>query len=440
MRDASRATLPPRVQLYRSCPTQAEESQGKRASLMTIARTTVVTALLVRAIGVVSPAAQVTDPVRERARRLHRDAIVIDAHADLTPFLEKDTQPVRITEPGMSGPGYDASADPAQQPVLDNWTRTFPPGPWSFAERHADSYMDLPKLREGGVDGVFFAIYMDREPRPGMAVKRALGQIDAIRATTEKYSHDIALATTADEVRRIVASGRIAALMGLEGGYMIEDDIRVLRMFHALGVRYMTLTHSFNTNWGDSSGVGPPVPPLHGGLSPFGRAVVAEMNHLGMMVDLTHVADKTFYDALAVSKAPVILSHSSVDAIKEHPRNVSDDMLRALAKNGGVIHINAVIKYIDPIERPATPLSVFIDHVVHAIEVAGPDHVGIGIDYGYDAPKPVGLEDCSKYENITYELLKRGVPESTIRKVWGENTLRVMKEVERISSGLRSGS
>jgi membrane dipeptidase len=384
--------------------------------------------------------AQTADPLRERARRLHRDILVMDVHADLTPFLEKDTFPARITDPGMSGSAYDAAADPAQQPVVDSWTKTFPPGPWRFTERHGDSYMDLPKLREGSVDAVFFAIYMDREPRPGMAVKRALGQIDAIRATAEKYPNDVALATTADEVRRVAASGRVAALMGLEGGYMIEDDLRVLRMFHALGVRYMTLTHSFNTNWADSSGTGRPVPPLHHGLSPFGRAVVAEMNRLGMMVDVTHVADKTFYDAIAATKAPVILSHSSVDAVKDHPRNISDDMLRALAKNGGVIHVDAVIKYIDPVERPATPLSVFIDHIVHAIEVAGPDHVGIGIDYGYDAPKPVDLEDCSKFENITYELLKRGVPESTIRKVWGENTLRVMKEVERVSVGLRAAS
>ena len=407
---------------------------------MTSTHRTIVAVVLVAAAGVVWAASQTGDPLRERARRLHREVLVIDAHADLTPFLAKDTQPVRITDPGMSGPAYDAAADPAQQPVVDAWTKTFPPGPWNFAERHADSYMDLPKLREGSVDAVFFAIYMDREPRPGMAVKRALGQIDAIRATAEKYPRDVALATTADEVRRIAASGRIAALMGVEGGYMIEDDIRVLRMFHALGVRYMTLTHSFNTNWGDSSGIGRPVPPLHGGLSPFGRAVVAEMNRLGMMVDVSHVADETFSDALAATRAPVILSHSSVDAVKEHPRNVSDNMLRALAKNGGVIHVNAVIKYIDPIKRPATPLSVFIDHVVHAIEVAGPDHVGIGIDYGYDAPKPVGLEDCSKFENITYELLKRGVPEDTIRKVWGENTLRVMAEVERVSASTRAGS
>jgi hypothetical protein len=147
----------------------------------------------VTATAVAWPSAQATDPLRERARQLHREAIVMDAHADLTPFLEKDTQPVRITDPGMSGAAYNAAADPAQQPVVDDWTKTFPPGPWSFAERYPDGYMDLPKLREGGVDGVFFAIYMDREPRPGMAVKRALDQIDAIRATAEKYPRDIAL-------------------------------------------------------------------------------------------------------------------------------------------------------------------------------------------------------------------------------------------------------
>jgi membrane dipeptidase len=400
----------------------------------------IVSLLLVAVPPIVWSSEQPADALRARAKRLHREILVLDAHADLTPFLEKDTMPPRITDPGMAGPAYDPAADPGQQPVVDAWTKTFPPGPWRFTDRHPDSYMDLPKMREGGLDAQFFAIYMDEEPRPGMAVKRALGQIDAVRAICEKYPKDIALATTAEDVRRVVASGRIAALMGLEGGYMIEDDVRVLRMFHALGVRYMTLTHSFNTHWGDSSGTGRPVPPRHGGLSPFGRAVVAEMNRLGMIVDLTHVADKTFYDALAVTKAPVILSHSSVDAVKDHPRNVSDDMLRALARNGGVIQIDAVIKYIDPVDRPATPLSVFIDHIEHALKVAGPDHVGIGIDYGYDAPKPVGLEDCSKFENITYELLARGVTEDTIRKVWGENTLRVMAEVERTAAKLRAGS
>jgi membrane dipeptidase len=269
-------------------------------------------------------------------------------------------------------------------------------------------------------------------------VKRAFDQIESIRVLCEKYPHDVALATTAKDVRDIVASGRLAALMGVEGGYMIEDDLRVLRLFYDLGVRYMSLSHSFNTHWADSSGTGDPVASRHGGLSPFGYEVVKEMNRLGMMVDVSHVADSTFYDALEASEAPVIASHSSVDGVKEQARNLSDDMLRALAKNGGVIQVNAVVKYIDPVEREKTPVSVFIDHIVHAIEVAGPDHVGIGLDYGYDAPAPEGLEDISKLPVVTYELLKRGYDETTIRKVLGENTLRVMQEVEAVSARLRS--
>lgn len=380
-----------------------------------------------------------TEELRERARRLHQDILVLDTHADLTPLLEKDTEPALITAVGQAGPGYDPSADPLHAPVLTNWTTSFPPGPWRFAERHADGYMDLPRIREGGLDAEFFAIYMEREPRPGMAVKRALGQIDAVRATARKYPNDVALASTSDEVREVVASGRLAALMGVEGGHIIEDDLRVLRMYHALGVRYMTLTHCFNTHWADSSGCGDPVEPEHGGLSPFGEEVVREMNRLGMIVDVSHVADETFFDVMRITRAPVIASHSSVDGVKEHPRNMSDDMLRALAENGGVIQINAVIQYIDPVERDRTPLDVFIDHIEHAVAVAGPDHVGIGLDYGYTAPAPAGLEDISKIEAVTYELLRRGFDEETIGRIWGENTLRVMAEAEHVASILGAG-
>jgi membrane dipeptidase len=350
--------------------------------------------------------------------------------------------PPRVTDPGLGGPGYDAAADRPRQPVLetDAWYRVFPPGPWSFAERHADGYMDLPRMREGGLDAEFFAVYIDPEPRPGMAVRRALAQIEAIHALARKYPRDVALATRAAEVRDIVASGRIAALIGLEGGHMIEDDLRVLRMFQTLGVRYMTLTHKEHTNWADSSGIGAPIAPRHRGLSPFGREVVKEMNRLGMLVDVSHVSDETFRDAIETSRAPLVASHSSCRALKDHPRNMSDDMLRALAKNGGVIQINAVLRYIDPVSRPSTPLSVFIDHVTHAIRVAGPDHVGIGLDYGYDAPEPVGLEDISKLESVTYELLARGFDEATVGKVLGENTLRVMAEAERVGERLRGGS
>jgi membrane dipeptidase len=376
------------------------------------------------------------DELRARAERLHREAIVLDTHADLTPFIEKDTKPVEITDPSLAGDAYDPKSDSLHAEITGPWVASIPPGPWKFTERHSDGYMDLPRIREGGLDAEFFAIYMEEEPRPGMAVKRALGQIEAVLALCDKYPEEVALATTADEVRRIAESGRLAALMGVEGGYMIEDDLRVLRLFHRLGVRYMSLTHSFNTHWADSSGTGELVPPRHRGLSPFGVEVVKEMNRLGMMVDVSHTADSTFYDVLEATEAPVIASHSSVDGVKEHARNLSDDMLRALAKNGGVIHIDTVIKYIDPVERPKTPLSVFIDHIAHAVEVAGADHVGLGLDYGYDAPAPEGLEHIGRLGAVTYELLKRGYDEETVRKILGGNTLRVMAEVERTAKRL----
>lgn len=388
------------------------------------------------------------DSLRERAHRLHRSIIVLDTHADMSALFEKDNQPPQIGDPGMAGSGYDPSRDPGKRTTAQDWTKEYPPGAWSFGERHKEGFLDLPRMREGGLNAEFFSIYMQREPMPGMAVKRSLDYIDSVRSLCRKYSKDVALATTAAEVREIVRSGRIAALMGMEGGHMIEDDLRVLRLYYLLGVRYLTLTHCFNTNWADSSGCGgTQVKAQHNGLSPFGREVVKELNRLGIMVDVTHVADKTFYDALAVTSAPVIASHSSVDAIKEHARNMSDDMLRALARNGGVIQIDAVIKYIDPKAPPDkplpppgdTPLSVFIDHILHAVKVAGADHVGIGIDFGYTAPTPVGLRDVSQFENVTYELLKRGVDEGTIRKIWGENTLRVMGAVERVAAAQRAG-
>ncbi len=377
-----------------------------------------------------------TDDLDARADELHRDAIVLDAHADLTPFIMKDTRPVAITDPGMSGPFYDPAEDLRHAPIRSAWMMGFPEGSWDFTARHEAGYMDLPRMRDGGLDAQFFAIYMDREPRPGMAVTRALEQIQSIHDLVEKYPTHLSLATTAQDVRDIAASGRIAALIGVEGGYMIEDDLRVLRAFHRLGVRYMSLTHSFNTHWADSSGTGRPVPPRHEGLSPFGVEVVKEMNRLGMVVDVSHVADATFFDALEATEAPVIASHSSVDGVKEHARNVSDEMLRALARNGGVVQINAVIKYIDPEEREQTPLAVFIDHIAHAVEIAGEDHVGLGLDYGYTSPAPVGLEHIGKLGNVTRALVRRGFSDEAIRKILGENTLRVMAEAEAVAEKL----
>ncbi len=354
--------------------------------------------------GGLSDASKAADVPSEAARRLHTRALVVDTH--------DDTPQRRVYQ------GFDLGA------------------------RDPRGHVDIPRLREGGLDAVFFSIWVPSKVTGPEAVKRALRQIDAVREQVRRHPADLELATSAATLRDAVARGRIAALMGMEGGHMIEDDLRVLRMYHRLGVRHLTLTHCFNTNWADSSGCGAPATPEHNGLSPFGREVVAELNRLGMLVDVTHVGDKTFYDALAITRAPVIASHSSVDGVKEHRRNMSDDMLRALARNGGVIQINAVIQYIDP-DAPSdsmlpppgnTPLSVFIDHIAHALKVAGPDHVGLGVDFGYVAPTPVGLRNVSQFENITYELLRRGYDEATIRKVWGENTLRVMAEAERVAA------
>jgi len=282
------------------------------------------------------------------------------------------------------------------------------------------------------------------------------------------------LATTAGDVRKAAADHKIAALMGIEGGHMIDDDLRLLRLYAALGVRYMTLTHFKNNNWADSS----TDKPAHNGLTPFGKDVVREMNRLGMMVDISHVADKTFYDALEVTKAPVIASHSSSRAIANHPRNMTDDMMRALAKNGGVVMINYHAAFLseefrvasekksgsvvqsmaamskkcggneacttmesDRIdheammkgELPKVMWEKIVDHIDHAVKVAGADHVGLGSDFD-GATMPLGMEDASKLPKITDALLKKGYSDADIEKILGGNILRVMEQVEHVAA------
>ncbi len=236
---------------------------------------------------------------QSQAPAVHRRAIVIDTHADTTQRMVFDPR-------------------------------------FNIGERHSDGNIDIPRIKDGGMDGLFFSIWVPSDVTGPIAVKRAFDQIDAVREAARTHAADLVLATTAADVRRAAAEQKIAALMGVEGGHMIDDDIRQLRNFAALGVRYMTLTHFKNNNWADSS----TDKPAHNGLTAFGKDVVREMNRLGMMVDISHVADKTFYDALAVTTAPVIASHSSCRALTNHPRNMTDDMLRALAKNGGVVMIN----------------------------------------------------------------------------------------------------
>jgi membrane dipeptidase len=374
------------------------------------------------------------DGVSPRAKQVHDRAIVVDTHADTTQrlFFEK----------------------------------TF-----DIAARNKNGNIDIPRMREGGLDAVFFSIWVPSDVTGPPAVKRAFDLIDAAREAARLHPNDLTLATTAAEVRSAVKAGRIAALMGMEGGHMIDDDMRLLRIYAALGVRYMTLTHFKNNNWADSS----TDQPAHNGLTAFGKDVVREMNRLGMMVDISHVADKTFYDVLALTTAPVIASHSSSRVIANHPRNMTDDMLRALAKNGGVVMINYHAAFLSEEFRvasekksgnvvasmaamskkcggneacttlegeridheamqngtlPKVGWEKIIEHIDHAVKVAGADHVGLGSDFD-GATMPLGMEDASKLPKITDALLKKGYSEADVEKILGGNILRVMEQVER---------
>ena len=393
-----------------------------------------------------APAALFTQSVppgelSSRARQFHERAIVVDTHDDTT-----------------------------QRLIFE---KTF-----DIGARNKDGNIDIPRMREGGLDAIFFSIWVTGDVTGPMAVKRALDQIDAVREAIRTHP-DLMLATTAADVRRAASMKKIAALMGMEGGHMIDNDLGLLRIYAALGVRYLTLTHSLNTTWADSSGD----KPAHNGLEPFGRDVVRELNRLGIMEDISHVADKTFFDALEVTKAPVIASHSSCRAISNAPRNMTDDMLRALSKNGGVVMINYNAGFLSEEFRAATRSAELnariqaankqcaedeactiregerinheammkgelpkvtwekiIEHIDHAVKVAGIDHVGLGSDFD-GAVMPLGMEDASKLPKITDALLKKGYAERDIQKILGENILRVMEQVERIaSSGGKGGS
>ena len=375
------------------------------------------------------------DQVSARAKQLHDRAIVIDSHDDTT-----------------------------QRLVFD---KTF-----NLGARNKNGHIDIPRMREGGLDALFFSIWVPSDVTGPPAVKRALDQIDAVREAARTMPKDLMLATTAADVRKAAAEHRIAALMGMEGGHMIDDDLRLLRVYAALGVRYMTLTHFKNNNWADSS----TDKAAHNGLTEFGKDVVREMNRLGVMVDISHVSDKTFYDALEVSKAPVIASHSSVRAIANHPRNMTDDMMRALARNGGVMMINYHAAFLSEEfrvasekksgnvvesmaamskkcggneacttmeseridheamakgELPKVMWEKIVEHIDHAVKVAGVEHVGLGSDFD-GATMPLGMEDASKLPKLTDALLKKGYSESDIEKILGGNILRVMEAVERV--------
>jgi membrane dipeptidase len=384
------------------------------------------------------PSLAVSQSASDQAKKLQSTSIVIDTHDDTTQRL--------------LDPKFDLSV------------------------RHPDGNIDIPRMKEGGLTAIFFSIWIPSKILGPEAVKKALDQIDAVRELVRRNPNDLFLATSAADIREAKKQHKIAVLMGVEGGHMMGNDLSVLRTFAALGVRYMTLTHMDNNEWADSS----TDKPAHNGLTDFGKDVIREMNRLGIIVDISHVSDKTFADAVATSKAPVFASHSSCRALCLAPRNMTDDMIRDLAKNGGVIQINYHVGFIsqefrdfekahpeaekeiteevkkrcgdneacklttgDQVVRdfmqagklPKVDWTVIIDHIDHAVKIAGADHVGLGSDFD-GAVMPLGMQDVTHIPQITDALLKKGYSESDIRKILGENTLRVLSQVEQVSRDL----
>jgi membrane dipeptidase len=382
-------------------------------------------------------------PISARARSIHDSAIVVDTHAD-TPqrFLDE---------------GFDiGSTDPKDV-----------------------GHLSLDKARRGNLGAEFFSIWVDPETNQGHFAQHTFDLIDSVYEQAARHPDRMTMAFSVADIERAHKQHKLAALMGIEGGHSIEKDIRLLRDYYRLGVRYMTLSWSNTNEWADSSGdINDAKVQHHNGLTGFGKQVVLEMNRLGMMVDISHVADKTFWDTIAVTKAPVIASHSSARALDSHPRNMTDDMLRAVAKNGGVVQVNffsgfldddfrkaleaqakdqaAAVKqyedqlktqgkavaYVDRdrIERewtakiPRPPLKLLIDHIDHIAKIAGVDHVGLGSDFdGVSGATPQGIDSAADLPKITQSLLDRGYSAEDIHKILGGNLLRVFAEVERVS-------
>jgi membrane dipeptidase len=397
--------------------------------------------LLLAGIGV-SSVAQTAEPRDERlwqrALAIHRRAIVIDTHNDVTTPMTNDD--------------FDLNGTP--------------PVPYRT---------NIARMKQGGLTAEFFSLYV----RPwyvqnGGSARRTLDMIDSVYRAVERNPRDLMLATSVADIRRAKRLNKVACLMGIEGGHAIEDSLPALREFYRLGVRYMTLTWNNTNNWADANRP----PKRHDGLNDFGREVVREMNRLGMLVDVSHVSDETMSDALDVSKAPVIASHSSARALSDVTRNIPDDLLRRIARNGGVVHVNFYSVFVDAktvrpqseerdrrlkaqqdaldekykndperlaeesdkLEQanplPPLPISKLIDHIDHIVKVAGIDHVGIGADFDGANDMPEGAKDVSMLPNITYELLKRGYSEQDIRKILGGNLLRAFAEAERVARSM----
>jgi membrane dipeptidase len=337
----------------------------------------------------------------EEVMRVHRSTILIDTHNDVTSF----------TVDGMD-----------------------------IGKASPDRMTDLPRMKQGGMSAQFFAAYVDSAyVKENKSADRALQMIDTVlHDIVEKYPNDFLFVTSSSGIRKAHEQHKIAALIGIEGGHAIEDSLRLLRDFYDLGVRYMTLTHSNSNHWADSSG---DANKPNNGLSPFGKEVVHEMNRLGMMVDIAHVSDKTFWDALATSKAPIFSSHSSCRAIADVPRNMTDEMIKALGQKGGVIQINFSCGFLKKGAgtngAPPATLADVVAHINHAVQIAGVDAVGLGSDFDGITCAPVGLDSVDKWPNLTRALLEEGYTAEEIRKIYGENTLRVMAAVEQTAKQMR---
>jgi membrane dipeptidase len=381
-----------------------------------------------------APAPASIPGVSEAAMRLHRSAILVDGHNDLPWELR--------TKADSSFEKMDLS-----KPV-------------------SGTHTDIPRLRAGGVGAQFWSVFVPADTaKKGVALHQTIEQIDLVHRMIARYPETFAWARTADDVARIHGEGKIACLIGAEGGHSIEGSLAALRMLYDLGVRYMTLTHSDTNDIADSA----TDEPKYGGLSPFGEQVVREMNRLGMLIDISHVSQETMEAALAISKAPVIASHSSCRALADHPRNVPDEVLRKVAANGGVVMINFYsgflvdssakktlgmfatarelrAKYTDDKElqkaleeaRKSNPIDrgsvkTVVDHIDHVVKVAGIDCVGLGSDFDGIDTTPEGLEDVSCYPRITQEMMDRGYSEEAVRKVLGGNVLRALKRAEEVA-------
>ena len=414
----------------------ATATRGRALTMPAMIRAAVLLSLLLAIV----PGA-VAQNASERVARILREVPLVDGHNDLPWQYQKMT--------GNRLAQIDIRSD---QPSL---------------------HTDIPRLRRGGVGALFWSVYVTTDLKGGEAVRAVLEQIDVVRRLDDIYPDTFEMAKTADDVVRIHQNGRIASLIGVEGGHSIGESLAVLRQLYALGARYMTLTHSDNVPWADSA----TDDPEHDGLTAFGRRVVLEMNRLGMLVDLSHVAPKTMHDALDTTLAPVIFSHSSARALTNHARNVPDDVLRRLKDNGGVVMVTFVPGFISESVRkhtaakaaeearleslhrgqpkvvaaelarwlegnpvPRATISDVADHIDYVIRVAGPDHVGLGSDFDGIESVPVGLESVATYPALLVELARRGHSDEQLRKLVGLNVLRVMRQAEGVAARLQRQS